>query len=379
MLNKVLFVYDSFLRGWILYAGGIGNSARVEGISGSGSQLLSKDGVHGTARTPLHMVTVEKGRIWKQLWATFRAIAVTGLIIYGGKALVDKMADHGLVIFAGKAPHEFEELEDEESSDSKEDGNSKEDVKFNKRLGKFDALKEVHSTTKFSDVKGVDEAKADLEDIVHYLRNPKVSATLPSTLQIFRFSAILVVNLVSHCLQRFTRLGGKLPKGVLLVGPPGTGKTMLARAVAGEAGVPFFACSGSDFDEVYAGLGAKRVRELFLAAKKRTPCIIFIDEVDAVGARRNAFDPAWQRQTLNQLLSEMDGFKQNDGIIVIAATNFPQSLDKALVRPGRLDRQIHVPIPDVEGRRQILESYMSKVHLLYPEVYSAFDLTLFGL
>ncbi|XP_057436193.1 ATP-dependent zinc metalloprotease FTSH 5, mitochondrial-like [Lotus japonicus] len=175
-----------------------------------------------------------------------------------------------------------------------------------------------YSSTKFSDIIGIDEAKAKLKEIVHYLRDPKF----------------------------FTHLGGKFPKGFFLVGPPSTGKTMLARAVAGEVGVPFFSCSGSEFKDKFAG--ARRMSDLFAAAKKQSPCIIFIDAIDAIGAGQN------------QLLVEIDGVKENDGIIVIAATNVPESIDEALLRPGRFDRYAIVSKPDVEARRQILESHMSK-------------------
>jgi ATP-dependent metalloprotease len=190
-----------------------------------------------------------------------------------------------------------------------------------------------HQTVRFSDVHGCDEAKDELQELVEFLTNP----------------------------ERFSSLGGKLPKGVLLVGPPGTGKTLLARAVAGESGVPFFYMSGSEFDEVYVGVGAKRVRELFNQARAKAPAIIFIDELDAIGAKRNERDAAYVKQTLNQLLTELDGFSQSSGVIILAATNYPQLLDKALTRPGRFDRRVVVQLPDVRGRIDILKHHMKNI------------------
>lgn len=203
-------------------------------------------------------------------------------------------------------------------------------------LGKLDSeVKAENQKTRFADVHGCDEAKEELQELVEFLKNPK----------------------------RFSTLGGKLPKGVLLVGPPGTGKTLLARAVAGEAGVPFFYMSGSEFDEVYVGVGAKRVRELFASAKAKSPAIVFIDELDAIGGKRNSRDAAYVKQTLNQLLTELDGFDQNSNVVIIGATNFPDLLDKALVRPGRFDRHVTVDLPDVRGRIAILKHHAKKIKL----------------
>eukprot|EP01137_Pigoraptor_chileana_P036277 Opistho-2@31575 len=235
-----------------------------------------------------------------QLWRTARTLFVAFIVISAINAAID---DRGLT--KGMAVH-------------------------NEIVPEIQAQK-----YRFTDVQGVDEAKDELEEIVEFLRNP----------------------------QRFTRLGGKLPKGVLLMGPPGTGKTLLARAIAGEAGVPFFYCSGSEFDEMFVGVGARRVRELFAAAKRRAPCIIFIDEIDAMGGTRNPKDQQYVKMTLNQLLVELDGFQQNEGVIVIGATNFPEMLDKALIRPGRFDRHVTVPMPDVKGRRDILGVHSKSVPL----------------
>jgi cell division protease FtsH len=215
-------------------------------------------------------------------------------------------------------------------------GGSRGAMGFGKSKAKL--LTEAHGRVTFEDVAGIDEAKQDLEEVVEFLRDP----------------------------QKFQRLGGRIPRGVLLVGPPGTGKTLTARAVAGEANVPFFTISGSDFVEMFVGVGASRVRDMFDQAKKNAPCIIFIDEIDAVGRHRGAGLGGGndeREQTLNQLLVEMDGFEQNEGVIIIAATNRPDVLDPALLRPGRFDRQITVPNPDVNGREKILKVHVRNVPL----------------
>src|SRR6478609_1385410 len=197
-------------------------------------------------------------------------------------------------------------------------------------------LDEANNTTTFADVAGCDEAKEEVKELVDFLKDP----------------------------QKFQKLGGRIPRGVLLVGPPGTGKTLLAKAIAGEAKVPFFSISGSDFVEMFVGVGAARVRDMFEQAKKNAPCIIFIDEIDAVGRQRGAGLGGGndeREQTLNQMLVEMDGFETNLGVIVVAATNRPDILDAALLRPGRFDRQVFVSLPDIRGREQILNVHMRKV------------------
>uniref|UniRef100_A0A671NMY5 ATP-dependent zinc metalloprotease YME1L1 n=1 Tax=Sinocyclocheilus anshuiensis TaxID=1608454 RepID=A0A671NMY5_9TELE len=214
-------------------------------------------------------------------------------------------------------------------------GSFSDTVRFRTTSGLDSAVDPIQmKNVTFEHVKGVEEAKNELQDVVEFLRTP----------------------------QKFTVLGGKLPKGILLVGPPGTGKTLLARAVAGEADVPFYYASGSEFDEMFVGVGASRIRNLFKEAKASAPCVIFIDELDSVGGKRieSPMHP-YSRQTINQLLAEMDGFKPNEGVIVIGATNFAEALDNALVRPGRFDMQVTVPRPDVKGRTEILEWYLKKI------------------
>lgn len=256
---------------------------------------------YGSKKEPLHVIVAESTLTVVSRWVKW--LLIVGLLTYGVSETFKYISENTSL------------LKSTEVADKSVDV-AKTDVKFD-------------------DVKGCDEARAELEEIVDFLKDP----------------------------AKYESLGGKLPKGVLLTGPPGTGKTLLARATAGEAGVDFFFMSGSEFDEVYVGVGAKRIRDLFAQARARAPAIIFIDELDAIGGKRNPKDQAYAKQTLNQLLVELDGFSQTSGIIIIGATNFPESLDKALTRPGRFDKMVNVDLPDVRGRADILRHHMKKITL----------------
>jgi len=275
----------------------------VTAVGGAGPLMAAVSGAshYGTdPNSPLYIQYANKINFQEQLWKTARFGMAMFLLVSAVGVILDGRGVGSAIGMGGKHVQEAEA-----------------------------------TSVRFDDVKGVEEAKAELEEIVLYLKDP----------------------------ERFTRLGGKLPRGLLLTGPPGTGKTLLAKAIAGEAGVPFYFSSGSQFEEVYVGLGAKRIRELFEAAKKKAPAIIFIDEIDAVGGSRKLKDQSALKMTLNELLVQMDGFEENNGIIVVGATNFAQSLDKALTRPGRFDKHVVVPLPDVGGRKEILAMYAQKTKL----------------
>ena len=288
-------------KGMLASLGSIFSSTSATDAKASASTAVAAAAALGSEKNPLYTQQLEP-TFKAQMWRTVRTLGTAFIVLSGIGALLEDRGGMSKAILGGDS------------------------VK---------PQQDAHSKTTFDDVKGVDEAKAELVEIVEYLKAP----------------------------EKFTKLGGKLPKGLLLVGPPGTGKTMLAKAVAGEARVPFFYSSGSEFEEMFVGVGARRVRDLFKAAKQHAPCIIFIDEIDAVGAARNPKDQQNTRMTLNQLLTEMDGFKASEGVIVLAATNTPGMLDKALIRPGRFDRTVSVPNPDVGGRREILKTHAKDVKM----------------